>query len=95
MKTKVYDKAAWHLDAGEPKSKVLAHFNFIMAWCHKNNLLSDEGDEILEIGVDESISINSRMLNERGNLFMAKYYDSFISACIEQEKEMNEKLKAI
>ena len=77
MKTIVYDKAAWHIDAGENKSNVLEHFKFIMTWCHKNNLLSAEGEEILELGVDDSISIHSRMLTGRGNVFMTKYYDSF------------------
>lgn len=95
MKTVVYDKASWHIDAGEPKSNVLAHFGFIMNWCKKNNLLSDEGEEILELGVDSSISIHSRMLNECGNLFMKKYYDTFISAQSEQSSEMDEILKTI
>lgn len=95
MKTKVYDKASWHIDAGEPKDSVLAHFKFIMNWCKQNNLLSDEGEEILGFGIDDSISIHSRLLNERGNLFMTKYYDTFISAQSELSSEMDEKLKTI
>ena len=66
-KVKVYDKASWHIDAGEPVNNVLTHFKFIMNWCNKNNLLSDEGKEVLEFGIDKSISIHSRLLNERGN----------------------------
>ncbi len=95
MKTIVYDKASWHIDAGEPTSRVLAHFEFIMFWCNQNNLLSDEGEEILELGIDASISIHSRLLNERGNLFMTKYYDTFISAQSEQSSEMDKMLKTI
>lgn len=95
MKTIVYDKAVWHIDAGENKATVLEHFKSIMYWCHKNSLLSEEGEEIMEFGIDDSISVNSRMLNERGNLFMAKYYDSFISAQAGQLAEMDEKLKTI
>ena len=95
MKTKVYDKASWHIDAGEPTSSVLSHFKFIIDWCNQNNLLTDEGEEILEFGIDESISIHSRLLNERGNMFMTKYYDMFISAQIEQTSEMNKMLKTI
>ena len=95
MKTKVYDKASWHIDAGEPKDVVLAHFKFIMNWCKQNNLLRDEGEEILEFGIDDSISIHSRLLNERGNLFMERYYDTFISAHSELSPEMDEKLKTI
>ena len=95
MKTKVYDKASWHIDAGEPTSSVLSHFKFIIDWCNQNNLLTDEGKEILELGIDASISIHSRLLNERGIMFMTKYYDMFISAQIEQSSEMNEMLKTI
>lgn len=95
MKTIVYDKAAWHLDAGENQSDVLNHFNFIMNWCYENNLLTDEGEEILEFGADDSISIHSRMLNERGNLFMAKFYDSFISAQADQHQKMDDLLKTL
>jgi len=95
MKTLVYDKASWHIDAGEPVERVLAHFKFIMNWCNQNNLLSDEGEEILEFGIDDSISIHSRLLNKRGNLFMEKYYDMFISANSEHSFEMDEKLKTL
>ena len=95
MKTLVFDKASWHIDAGEPADRVLAHFKFIMNWCDQNNLLSDEGEEILEFGIDDSISIHSRLLNERGNMFMKKFYDTFISANIENRSEMDEMLKTI
>ena len=95
MKTTVYDKASWHIDAGETKTNVLSHFKFIMTWCHVNNLLNDEGEEVFEFGLDESISIHSWMLNERGNMFMAKFYDSFISAQIDQQQEMDKLLKTI
>jgi SUMO ligase MMS21 Smc5/6 complex component len=66
-----------------------------MNWCNQNNLLSDEGEEILEFGIDDSISIHSRLLNKRGNLFMEKYYDTFISANSEHSSEMDEKLKTL
>lgn len=95
MNTTVYDKASWHIDAGEPKRSVLAHFTFIMFWCDQNNLLSDEGAEILELGIDDSISLHSRLLNDRGNVFMTKYYDMFISAQNNQSAEMDEMLKTI
>lgn len=95
MKTTVYDKASWHIDAGEPKNLVIEHFKFIMSWCAKNDLLSAEGEEILRFGVDESISIHSRLFNDRGNLFMSKFYDLFISAQSEQGFKMDEMLKTI
>ena len=95
MTTTVYDKAAWHIDAGEQKEQVLAHFKFIMEWSLKNKLLTDEGLEIVEFGVDDSISLHSRMFNERGNLFMRKFYDFFIGATKDNDKEMDEKLNSL
>lgn len=89
MKTTVYDKAAWHIDAGENNDVVLCHFAFILSWCEKNNLLSEEGQEIIQLGVDNSISLHSRMFTDKGNEFMNKYYDEFISAKEENESEMN------
>lgn len=76
----VYDKAAWHIDAGEDKQVVLNHFSFFMTWCLDNNILSDEGIELAELGIDDSISLHSRMFTEKGNIFMQRHYDTFISA---------------
>lgn len=88
MKTSVYDKATWHIDGGEDLNKVMDHFSFIMSWCSSNNLLSEEGKEIEELGVDQSISLHSRMFTDRGNAFMEKHYDQFIDATSENRQEM-------
>lgn len=95
MKTKVYDKANWHLINDMSKELVLKHFSFIMNWANNNQLLSDEGKEILELGVDESISLHSRMFNERGNKFMENFYDKYISADNDLESSMNNDLNLI
>ncbi len=89
MKTKVYDKASWHIDGGENLDKVLAHFNFIMSWCCSNKLLSDEGKEIADLGIDQSISFHSRMFTDKGNIFMEKHYDKFIDATSNNKDEMD------
>ena len=88
MKTKVYDKASWHIEGGEDLNKVLAHFSFIMAWCSSNNLLSEEGKEIADLCVDQSISLHSRMFTDKGNIFMDKHYDKFIDATSDNKDEM-------
>lgn len=87
MKLVIYDKAAWHIDAGENKQMALDHFSFIMTWCKENKLLSDEGLELVEMDIDDSISLHSRMFTEKGNAFMQQFYDKFISAT---EKDVNE-----
>ena len=95
MSTTVYDKAAWHIDEGEDVKQVLAHFSFIMSWSLDNKLLSGKGLEIAELGVDDSISLNSKMFTEKGNLFMQKYYDYFIAVTDDDDNEMINKLKLL
>lgn len=95
MKTIVYDKALWHIDGGESVKDVLKHFEYMMAWCSSNNLLSSEGQEIESLGVDDSISLHSRMFNERGNAFMSGYYDQFIAATPEDKEKMDNVLASL
>ena len=94
MLTKVYDKAKWQIENGKDSVEVLKHFKMILQWCEKKYLLSDEGLETLSFGVDESISLHSRMFTKRGNAFMEKYYDKYISAT-EVQESMNDDLKKI
>lgn len=94
MQTIVYDKAAWHIDAGEQVQNVLAHFKFMMSWCSQNNLLSEEGKEIESLGVDNSISLHSRMFTERGKRFMEEFYDDYLNVT-EPSELMDNDLKTI
>ena len=77
---KIIDKASWHIDKGVPKKQVVSHFKFIFNWLKKNNLLSEDGKEILDIGIDESISLNEKMVNKKGLNFLKYYYDEYISS---------------
>ncbi|MBL4940037.1 MAG: hypothetical protein COB46_13640 [Rhodospirillaceae bacterium] len=73
----VYDKVSWHFPEGQncPSLKVAKeHFVAVMEWLKENNLLSDEGKEVLELGVDSDFSITSSMLNPKGNEILKKYY---------------------
>lgn len=94
MLTKVYDKAKWQIENGKDSVEVLKHFKMILQWCEKKYLLSDEGMEILSFGVDDSISLHSRMFTKRGNAFMEKYYDKYISAT-EVQGSMDDDLKKL
>ncbi len=87
----IYDKAKWQIDSGMPKEKVLAHFVLIFEWLHSKNMLSKEGIEMLEAGMDDSISLNEEMVTEDGNAFLLKYYDNLISSSnysIDAEKKL-------
>ncbi len=71
----VYDKAQWHIDAGEDKIEVVNKFKAIFAFLSEQNMLSEEGKEIFELGIDGSISLNDKMLNSEGKVFIVRYYD--------------------
>lgn len=75
----IYDKAMWQIDAGVSKEKAVEHFVLVFEWLAEKELLSTEGKEMIEIGIDESISLHEGMVNEQGNAFLSKYYDKIIS----------------
>ncbi len=76
---KVYDKAQWHIDAGENKDIVILKLEEVFSFLEDKELLTDEGKEIVEMGIDSSVSIHERMLISEGNNFLDKYYDEVIN----------------
>lgn len=76
---KVFDKALWHIDAGEDKDVVLTKFQAVFDFLSEKDLLSEEGQEILEFGIDDSISLNEDMVTEEGAAFLDKHYDEVIN----------------
>lgn len=88
---KIYDKAQWHIDAGENERIVLEKFKVVFEFLRKHNLLSEEGSEIYELGIDESVSLHERLLNAEGNKFVDRFYDSIISL---EPYEIEKKLDA-
>ena len=75
---KIIDKASWQIDNGVDKKNVIEHFIFIFKWLDKNDLLTSDGKEMLDIGIDSSISLNEKMVNEKALKFLEKYYDEYI-----------------
>ncbi len=86
---KIYDKVNWHFPDGkkcpslEKAKQILAT---TMKWLNKNNLLSDYGKELHDIGVDSDFSITDQMLTDRGNLLMSNFYDTWL-AMLDYQKE--------
>lgn len=76
---KIFDKAQWHIDAGGDLVEVISKFKTVFQFLDKNGLLSDDGKEILEFGIDSSVSLNEHMVNEVGAAFLEKYYDTVIN----------------
>lgn len=76
---KIYDKAAWHIDNGEDAKEVINKFDIILSYLSAHDMLSDAGKEILGLGIDSSISINSGMLTKAGADFMDRHYDNLLA----------------
>jgi activator of 2-hydroxyglutaryl-CoA dehydratase len=88
---KIYDKAKWHIDAGADADTVVKKMTQLFDFLDRKDLLKSEGKEMLEIGIDSSISIHERMLTEKGNRFMEDKYDSVIDADAEEFTDALEK----
>lgn len=84
---KIYDKAQWHIDAGEDEDIVVAKLQVVFSFLDSKNFLGMEGKEIIDLGVDSSVSIHERMLTEEGNKFMEACYDKVIDKAPEEMAE--------
>lgn len=84
---KNYDKASWHIDGGENTSEVVFRFKEIFEFLKEKDLLTPDGEETYEFGMDSSVSLNSTMVNEEGQDFLDQYYDMIIDEDIQNMKE--------
>lgn len=75
---KIYDKAQWHIDAGENSGAVIDKLKAVLEFLDKEGMLTSEGKEIMDLGVDSSISIHERMLTDKGRNFMESNYDKIM-----------------
>jgi hypothetical protein len=76
---RIYDKAQWHIDAGESESVVVSRFKAVFEFLNDKNLLTSDGMEIYEFGIDESVSLHEHLVNEAGKMLLDLHYDSIIS----------------
>ena len=77
-----YDKVSWHFPDGEncpnlESAKV--HFDVVMHWLESYNLLSAEGHEAMEVGIDSDFSLTSYMLTDKGNELLTTGYAEWVS----------------
>ena len=80
---KVFDKAQWHIDQGENTSEVIAKFKAVFSFLHAHKMLSAEGLEMYEFGIDSSISLNERMVTPDGKIYLDRHYDAVINSSAE------------
>ena len=83
----VFDKVKWQVNGGVDKRVVIEHFKFVFSWLHDNQLLSKEGEQSYEFGIDEDTSLSENDVNEIGADFLKKYYDDYISKIEYGQKE--------
>lgn len=79
----IYDKVSWHYPNGKNCPSLEAakrHFEILMKWLMENNLLSDEGKEAFEAGIDSDFSITSSMLNDKGNKILERCYARWLKS---------------
>lgn len=90
----IYDKASWHIDAGMNEQEVLQRLQKVFNFLNENDMLSDEGKEQYEIGIDDSCSLNERTVTSKGNEFLKEYYNDVINNDADSIFEaLTEKLK--
>ena len=72
-----YDKVSWHFPDGEKCTDVgvaKIHFKVLMLWLKKQDLLSEEGREAMDAGVDSEFALTSYMLTSKGNRLLENCY---------------------
>lgn len=81
--TTTYDKVSWHFPDGNGCPSLEAaqvHFDVLMSWLQSQYLLSEEGQEAMEFGIDSDFSLTSYMLTDRGNRLLTARYAEWVSA---------------
>lgn len=84
---KIYDKAQWHIDAGEDAASCVKRIKAVFEFLQEKNMLSDEGNEIVEAGIDSSISLNERMVTVQGKRFLERFYDDILQFPLKSVKK--------
>lgn len=76
----IFDKASWQIDGGIPENLVISHFCTVFKWLYSYNMLSEEGKEELDEGIDNCASLNENMVTDEGFIFLEKCYDEYLEA---------------
>jgi hypothetical protein len=88
---KIYDKAAWQIDNRMNEKTVIKHFSFIFSWLKEHNMLNKDGLDVLDIVIDQDLSLNESLVTAVGVKFLDMYYDEIITQS-EYDIELEETL---
>ena len=92
---KIIDKASWQIDGGFPPYIVVTHFKRVFSWLEEKDLLTQEGKEILEFGIDDSVSLHERLITPEALAFLDAKYDDYLRHNSYGEDEDSSALEAI
>lgn len=81
----IIDKAAWQIDGGIPENLVVSHFNTVFKWLENHEMLSEEGKEEFDEGLDDCASLNENMVTDDGLEFLEKCYDEYLTAVAKEK----------
>ncbi len=76
-----YDKVSWHFPDGKTCPSLQAakvHFSVVMRWLESQNLLSAEGHEAVEMGIDSDFALTSSMLTDTGDRLLGTCYAKWV-----------------
>lgn len=74
----IIDKAVWQIDGGVPEELVVKHFQIVLTWLKEHDMLTDEGIEEFEDGIDDTASLNDNLISQEGIKFLEECYDEFL-----------------
>lgn len=89
---KIYDKVQWHIDGGESPKEAIKKMKIVFSFLNKYNLLTNEGKELYEFGIDSSASLTENMVTSKGKKFLNQYYDEAINY---NSNQLNGKLEEL
>lgn len=78
---KTYDKVNWHFPEGKGCPSLEAakkHFFVVTQWLKGKGLLSAEGSEALENGIDSEFSLTAHMVTAEGNKILGECYEAWV-----------------
>lgn len=74
---KTYDQVRWHFPEGKgcpSLDTAKIHFKVMMQWLKDKGLLTSEGLEAAEAGIDSDFALTAHMLTPRGNKVLSRCY---------------------
>lgn len=67
----IIDKASWQIDGGIDESDLVNHFTAVFKWLSKHDMLTRDGEDELEDGIDDTALLNDERITANGHFVFA------------------------